>query len=74
MALQFQCAKDVAQHWQDPMYLSSEGSPFNQAFGSSVLVPTGLKGDMDESPKSSIVKGRFADAGCKRAEGSRLGG
>ena len=74
MALQFQCAKDVAQHWQDPMYLSSEGSPFNQAFGSSGLVPTALKGDMDESPKFSLVNGRFADASSERAEGSRVGG
>ena len=69
MALQFQCAKDVAQHWQDPMYLSFEESPFNQA-----LVPTALKGDMDESHKPSIVKGRLADASSQRAEGSRVGG
>lgn len=61
MALRSQCARDVAQHWQDPTYSSSEGSSSNQAFGSSILLPTALKGDMDASPKSSVVKGRFAD-------------
>lgn len=45
-----------------------------EAFVSSVLLPTALKDDMDESQKSPIVKGRLADASSERAEGSRIGG
>ena len=51
MALQSQCAKDVAQHWQDPTDLSSGGSPSNQVFDALILCPAALRGDMDESPK-----------------------
>ena len=69
MALQFQCAKDAARHWQDPMYSTSEANPFQ-------LKPSLFQRAFpkDKSPKCPIVKGRLADTSSERAERSRVGG